>query len=149
MKAAKLCCILLYQGYTETGHLTHSVCLNYCNCLLSGPPASSVHSLHGIQNCAAHLILKKGKTDHITHLFQQTLTAINVSWALLHLFSLTVFNFTHPPVLSTLLLILSASRFLTPVSPLFVPTPFLSSVHLNAMTFPSSPTETLSGFVHV
>ena len=34
------------------------------------------------------------------------------------------------------LLILSASRFLTPHSPLFVPAPFLFSDHLHGMTFP-------------
>ena len=48
----------------------------------------------------------------------------------------TVFKFTHPPVLSALLLILSASRFLAPGSPLLVPAPFLFSVHLHGMTFP-------------
>ena len=40
--------------------------LDYCNSLLSGLPASSVHSLPRIQNCATHLILRKYKTDHIT-----------------------------------------------------------------------------------
>ena len=35
--------------------------------------------------------------------------------------SVTVFNFTHPPVLSAPLLILPASRFLAPDSPLLVP----------------------------
>ena len=55
------------------------------------------------------------------------------------LISVTVFNFTHPPVLSAPLLILSASRFLapdSPDSPLLVSTPFLFSVHLHGMTFP-------------
>ena len=33
-------------------------------------PASSVHNLCHVQNCAAHLILNKRKTDHITLLFQ-------------------------------------------------------------------------------
>ena len=40
--------------------------LDYCNFHLSGLPASSVHSLPRIQNCATHLILRKYKTDHIT-----------------------------------------------------------------------------------
>ena len=46
--------------------------LNYCNSLVSGLPASSVHSLRCVQICAARLILKtKTKTkerniDHIT-----------------------------------------------------------------------------------
>ena len=66
----------------------------------------------------------------------QNLSATNVSRALLRLISVTVFNFTHPPVLSALLLKLSASRFPVPDSPLLVPAPFLSSVHLHGMTFP-------------
>ena len=53
-------------------------------------------------------------------------TAINVSPALLCRICVTVFNFTHPPVLATLLLIRSASRLLAPGSPLLVPTPFPS-----------------------
>ena len=56
---------------------------------------------------------------------------------LFRLISVTVFNFfTHPPILSALLLILSASRFLTPHFPLLAPTPFLSSAPLLGMTFP-------------
>ena len=38
--------------------------------------------------------------------------------------------YTHPPVLSTLLLILSASRFLTPDSPPLIPSPFLLCVRV-------------------
>ena len=123
--------------------------LDYCKSLLSGLPASSVQSLRRIQNCAGRLILKKRKTDHITPVSISTLasnptknsvqdkhSAINVSWALLRLISVTVFNFTHPPVLSAPLLILSASRFLAPDSPLLVPAPFLFSVHQHGMTFP-------------
>ena len=33
-------------------------------------PASSIHSLQHIQNCAARLVLKKRESDHITPLFQ-------------------------------------------------------------------------------
>ena len=41
--------------------------LDYCSSLLSGLSASSVHSLCRIQNCAAQHILKKCKSDHISH----------------------------------------------------------------------------------
>ena len=61
----------------------------------------------------------------------------------LRLISVTVFNFTHPPVLFALFLILSASRFFVPDFPLLVPAPFLSSAFLLGITFPSYPTETL------
>ena len=44
--------------------------LDDCNSLLSGPPASSVHSLRRIQNSAACLKLKKSQTNHITPPFQ-------------------------------------------------------------------------------
>ena len=117
------------------------------NSLLSGLPASSVQSLRRMQNCAARLILKKHKTDLCFNFStgpqpnnefntRETLSATYISRALLRLISVTVFNFTHPPVLSVLLLILSASRFLAPDSPLGVPAPFLFSVNLRRMTFP-------------
>ena len=76
---------------------------------------------------------------------KQQLPAIKVLRALLRLTSVTVFNFTHPPVLSALLLILSVSSFFVPDFPLLVPAPFLSSAFLLGMTFLSSPTETLLG----
>ena len=41
---------------------------------------------------------------------------------------MTVFNFAHPPILSALLLKLSASTFLAPHYPLLVPMCFLFSV---------------------
>ena len=44
--------------------------LDYCNSLLCGLSASSVHSLCCIQNCAVWHILKRCKTDPITLLFQ-------------------------------------------------------------------------------
>ena len=67
--------------------------------------------------------------------YKITLSATNISRALFRLISVTVFNFTHPTVLSALLLILSASRFLAPDSPLLGPAPFQFSVHLHEMTF--------------
>ena len=53
--------------------------------------------------------------------------------ALLCLVSVTVVNFTHHPVLSALLLILSASRSLTSDFSLLVPVPFPSSTPLNGI----------------
>ena len=44
-------------GYSETGHLIHSVTPQLLHSLLSGLPASFVHSLQCMQNCAACLIL--------------------------------------------------------------------------------------------
>ena len=49
---------------------------------------------------------------------------------------MTVFNFTHPPVLSALLLILYASRFLIPDFPLLLSVPSLSSAPSQGMTLP-------------
>ena len=60
----------------------------------------------------------------------------SVSCALLRLISVTISNFTHPPVLSALLPILSAFRSLVPDLLLSVPVSILSSVPLHGKTFP-------------
>ena len=44
-------------------------CVRACVCAC-GLPASSVYSLRRIHKCAARLLLKKRRTDHITPLFQ-------------------------------------------------------------------------------
>ena len=94
---------------------------HYCNSLLLGLPAFSVHSLHRIQNCTSRLILKNHEPDPITPPFQSLhwlpisqriqykimLSVINLTHSLLHCISVTVFKFIHPPILSTLHLSLS------------------------------------------
>ena len=71
-----------------------------------------------------------------SRLTRQTLSATNISRALLRLSSVTVSKFTHPPVLSALLLILYASRFLIPDFPLLLSVPSLSSAPSQGMTLP-------------
>ena len=81
-----------------------------------------------------------------------TLSAVNVSRILLRLISMAVLNFTHPPILSTLLLILSASRFHAPdFSCLHCWFPRLFCLRFIYMEWPSpsSPTETFSGLSQV
>ena len=68
---------------------------------------------------------------------------------LFHLISVSVFNFTHPPILSALLLILSASRFLAPDFPVLVPVPFPSLAPWHGMTFPFLSDRTLSGLLQI
>ena len=76
--------------------------------------------------------------QRIMHMGNTVLSAINVSRSLLRLISVTVFKFTHPPVLSALLILsVSVSGFLIIDFPLLIPSPFLSSAHLHGTTFPS------------
>ena len=57
----RISCVLKYLSTEAIVKLVTSLILSrfdYCNSLLSGRPASSVHSLRRIQNCAARLIQK-------------------------------------------------------------------------------------------
>ena len=44
--------------------------LDYCNSLLAGLSSTSLQGLQRIQNCAARLVLRKRKSEHITPLLQ-------------------------------------------------------------------------------
>ena len=72
-------------------------------------------------NCRCYKCIMITAPSYIWHLRTLSKNRTNE----LRLTSVTVFNFTHPPVLSDLLLILSTSRFLAPDSPLLAPIPRL------------------------
>jgi hypothetical protein len=44
--------------------------LDYCNGLLAGLPDTLLQKLQYVQNCAARVIFKKKKFDHVTHLLR-------------------------------------------------------------------------------
>ncbi len=44
--------------------------LDYCNALLGGCPASSIHKLQMVQNAAARVLTRSRKYDHITPILQ-------------------------------------------------------------------------------
>ena len=44
--------------------------MDYCNCLLAGLPNVLIQKLQYVQNCAAKVIFRKKKSDHVTPLLQ-------------------------------------------------------------------------------
>ncbi|KAK7095586.1 hypothetical protein V1264_006971 [Littorina saxatilis] len=77
----KTCFFHLRRIASIRRYLTHDACvklvvslifsrLDYCNSLLAGLPASSIHGLQRVQNAAARLTLRKTKGDHITPLLR-------------------------------------------------------------------------------
>ena len=44
--------------------------LDYCNGLLAGLPDTLLQKLQYVQNCAARVIFRKKKFDHVTHLLR-------------------------------------------------------------------------------
>ena len=111
--------------------------------LLITPPPSSTHTLPTASSSTSaagkdiHLLHRTAsshhRTDGVDSVQSVCMPTLHCSFV-----SLSVFNFTHLPVLSALLLILSASRFLVPDFPRLVFLPFLSSAPLHA-TPPSHP----------
>ena len=62
-------CIRPYLSDRATSCLVNSIvtsCLDFCNSSLTGITADQLNRLQRIQNCAARLIMKKRKYDHIT-----------------------------------------------------------------------------------
>ena len=51
---------------TWDSHFPCGRCLDFCNSSLTGITADQLNRLQRIQNCAARLIMKKRKYDHIT-----------------------------------------------------------------------------------
>lgn len=63
-----------YLDTTTTEHLVLSLCMshiNYCNSVLYGLPDCSINKLQRVQNMCVRLVLRKAKTDSITHCLHQ------------------------------------------------------------------------------
>ena len=70
----KIAPIRPYLSDENTAQLVLSVILSrldYCNSTLSGLPSCSLNRLQKVQNNAARLVLRKRKSDHVTHLLEK------------------------------------------------------------------------------
>ena len=55
--------------------------LDYCNYILAGLPITEIERLQRVQNCAARLIMKKKKHDHVTPiLYELRWLPVNFRW---------------------------------------------------------------------
>ena len=86
--------------------------------------------------CCTHSSHHRHKIDNISRRLMQIPKRQRDPCYSLSPFCCMALQLTHPPILSDLLLILSASRFLAPDFPLLVPAPFLPLIHQHGMTFP-------------
>ena len=129
--------------------------LDHCNYLLSGLPDSSVLNLRRIQNCAACIILRKRKADHITPLFP-SLHWLPIQQRIQYKINFLCYNCitgTVPSYLCDCLQLYTPSRTLRSASDtlsLQIPRTRLSTAGSRAFSVsPSSPTETLSGLIQI
>ena len=110
-------CIRTYLSEKATSCLVNSIILSrldFCNSILTGITADQLNRLQLIQNCAARLVLKKRKRDHVTPLL------IELHWLPIESriqFKLAVFAFKHfekslPQYLSSVLCTYQPSRSL-------------------------------------
>jgi hypothetical protein len=99
--------------------------LDFCNSVLYGLPADQLNRLQRIQNCAARLIAKKKKYDHVTPILT------DLHWLPVRFriqYKLAVFAFRHfdgtlPPYLSSSLNIYQPRRSLRSSSQMLLTTP--------------------------
>lgn len=121
-------CIRSYLSEKATSSLVNSHILSrldFCYSILTGITMDQLNRLQRIQNCAARVILKKKKHDHITPLF------IELHWLPVEFriqFKFAVLAFQHfegtlPPYLSSLLCTYQPSRSLRSSSEKLLKTP--------------------------
>ncbi|KAK7098423.1 hypothetical protein V1264_002722 [Littorina saxatilis] len=111
----KTCFFHLRRIASIRRYLTHDACvklvvslifsrLDYCNSLLAGLPASSIHGLQRVQNAAARLTLRKTKRDHITPLLR-SLHWLPVNTRISYKLSTLVYKCLSPPTVPFVLLL--------------------------------------------
>ena len=70
----RIAAIRFYLSESATARLVCALVfsrLDYCNSILAGLPKDQICRLQRVQNCAARLVLRKGKREHITPLLEQ------------------------------------------------------------------------------
>ena len=113
----RISAIRSYLSVTTTARLVCAFIisrLDYCNSVLSGLSSEQLSRLQRVQNCAARLVLRKGKRDHITPLLSQ-LHWLPVKYRIQYKLAVLAYHFfdeTLPPYLSSVLSAYQPSRCL-------------------------------------
>ena len=113
----RIASIRSYLTETSTARLVSAFIssrLDYCNSVLAGLPSEQLNRLQRVQNCAARLVLRKGKRDHVTPLLFQ-LHWLPIRYRIQYKLAVLAYRFfdeSLPPYLSSVLTAYQPSRCL-------------------------------------